>query len=733
MMASSAPAPNRRRARWATAFASMCLAVAAFVAACEAPPLDDFLAGKSCSASGACAEGFVCDASTQLCVKPGTSTASSSSTGYDGTCITVVDCPPTENHCVTAICVGGLCGTSATVMGIDSGLAVPHDCKASLCDGAGHAVDVNDDTDLPEAATCKTPVCDGGAAVTRPVPAGTACTDNGGALCNAASECVECLSEADCTGLPPTDECQQRICTPEGHCTQSFTPVDTAVAAQNAGDCNVFVCDGAGMVVPKPLTTDAPDDGNDCTTQACNPDGTVELENVAMNQGCMAGVCDGAGHCTGCVSPANCGSDTFCATWTCDTGICNHHFTADNTILPSGQQVSGDCQRLQCNGSGGVVTVESDIDVPADDGVQCTDESCESGSPQHPPSAFDDTCNQSGGSVCDGGGNCVECNTPGECANQGGICAHATCSSHTCGLLDTPNNIPAPVGAQTTGDCKRLICDGSGHANDQNDDGDLPLDNDDCTLDTCTAGVPDNPDAPDGTPCGTDGFCDGSGTCSTKKVLGDPCTLDGECDSGHCPSGDGVCCASTCGATCRACTFAKTGVTTGTCAPIPVGQDPDAECMTAGQSCNGANACAFLCGQTPSPPGGSCPAACTGGCSAGVCLVDCNGAASCGASSITCPPGFACKVLCDDLGACDNATVTCPDAYACTMVCSNGACASANLGCGSGVCSLACAGAGSCVGANVGCGQNTCSASCSGGSADPTVSCGGSCDCNACP
>src|SRR5262249_13362678 len=46
-------------------------------------------------------------------------------------------------------------------------------------------------------------------------------------------------------------------------------------------------------------------------------------------------------------------------------------------------------------------------DVPADDGLQCTNEVCTAGVPSHPPKAVNTSCNQSGGSVCNGLGACV--------------------------------------------------------------------------------------------------------------------------------------------------------------------------------------------------------------------------------------------------------------------------------------------------------------------------------------
>jgi hypothetical protein len=50
-----------------------------------------------------------------------------------------------------------------------------------------------------------------------------------------------------------------------------------------------------------------------------------------------------------------------------------------------------------------------------------------------------------------------------------------------------------------------------------------------------------------------------------------------------------VCCNESCAGACRACVASKTGVATGTCAPIPEGSDPDDECGNA--ACSGAGTC----------------------------------------------------------------------------------------------------------------------------------------------
>lgn len=91
--------------------------------------------------------------------------------------------------------------------------------------------------------------------------------------------------------------------------------------------------------------------------------------------------------------------------------------------------------------------------------------------------------------------------------------------------------------------------------------------------------------------------CDGTNganNCDTKYPMGHPCTVDKQCGSGMCV--DGVCCNSSCRATCQACNIVDSA---GTCVNVPIGQeDPVATTDCTGvNSCNGAGDCLLDNGQ----------------------------------------------------------------------------------------------------------------------------------------
>jgi hypothetical protein len=238
------------------------------------------------------------------------------------------------------------------------------------------------------------------------------------------SEPATCGAAADCPGAD--GECAVRVCT-AGTCGFAYAAAGTPVAAQTPGDCRVLACDGLGNVRASADDADVPDAGP-CVVGGCAL-GEPTFAPVAAGTACTQGfglVCDGAGACVGCLVAADCpGEDTACATRACFAGTCGYSYTPAYTpVLPD--PVVADCRRLVCDGgSPDPVSTGDDADLPVD-GNACTADVCDFGVPLNPPEPAGTACAQSGGTVCDGSGACVECLAGPDCPS--GVCVAGVCA-----------------------------------------------------------------------------------------------------------------------------------------------------------------------------------------------------------------------------------------------------------------------------------------------------------------
>jgi hypothetical protein len=436
-------------------------------------------------------------------------------TGSCVACNTASECPGSDTDCHTRTCTAGSCGVSNTPAGTPTSAQTPGDCQKNVCDGSGNVVSVADNTDVPadDGNQCTGEVCNAGVPAHPARPLDTPCSQGGGSFCNATGTCVQCNTASECPGSDT--DCHTRTCSGAGACGVSNTPAGTPTSAQTPGDCQKNVCDGAGNVTSVEDDTDVPaDDGNQCTGEVCNA-GVPAHPAKPLDTPCSQGggsFCNGTGSCVQCNTPSECpGSDTECQQRTCSAGACGVNDTAAGT--PTSAQTPGDCQKNVCDGAGNVTSVEDDTDVPADDGNPCTGEVCNAGVPAHPAQPAGTPCSQGGGTVCDGAGSCVQCNTASDCPGVDTECQQRTCSAGACGVNDTAAG--TPTSAQTPGDCHTNECDGAGNVVSVVDDTDVPVDGNQCTDDVCTAGVPTNPPTSAGTTCSQDGgtTCDGAGNC----------------------------------------------------------------------------------------------------------------------------------------------------------------------------------------------------------------------------
>lgn len=206
-------------------------------------------------------------------------------------------CVP-ANECQTSTCVGSQCVSGNVQAGTKIAGQTQGDCQSLQCDGSGSVAAVLDPADpLNDGKECTIDVCQGVMPKSLPVAAGTACTQNEGKKCNAAGDCVACLTNADCA----TGVCQQATFTCVApSCNDAMkngteTDVDCGGAAcpkcsdgktcASAADCAGGVCKGA-------LT-------------CCTP--VAKAVTCGGKCGTVIDNCGQSVDCGGCTAPATCG------------------------------------------------------------------------------------------------------------------------------------------------------------------------------------------------------------------------------------------------------------------------------------------------------------------------------------------------------------------------------------------------------------------------------------------
>lgn len=360
-------------------------------------------------------------------------------------CVTPADCAGTSSECLTITCTNNVCGATFAPTGTALAAQTAGDCLTAVCDGTGGVTSTNADADRPvDNLQCTQDVCTNGVPSNPPQPIDTPCTQSGGSRCNASGACVQCNQASHC---PAATDCVSYACN-SGLCGASYTPANTPTGGQVAGDCHALLCDGAGGVNNAVADADLPVDGLQCTDDVCTA-GVPTNPPTATGTACTQGgtVCDGFGACVQCVAASDCtGPSGECETPTCVGNTCGR-WTAD-AGTPLSTQTAGNCQTAVCDGDGGTGSTPTDSDVPVD-GQQCTDDVCTTGVPSNPPLGSGATCSQSGGTVCDGAGACVECVSGAQCASL--VCASNVCQPASC--TDLVRN-----GAETDVDCGGSTC-----------------------------------------------------------------------------------------------------------------------------------------------------------------------------------------------------------------------------------------------------------------------------------
>lgn len=167
-------------------------------------------------------------------------------------------------------------------------------------------------------------------------------------------------------------------------------------------------------------------------------------------------------------------------------------------------------------GGGGAGGGQGGCSIPEDCPTPdiCWVNECNDGSCVSLPAETGTPCGDQGDLACNGSGSCVGCLVASDCGSD------TTCSTVSCepnGQCLTSFIGPIALPDPEVGDCMGLYCSGaSPDPVEQPDMADLPDDDNECTDDRCTNGVPSHDPVLIGTPCEY-GRCDSQGECGCQQ------------------------------------------------------------------------------------------------------------------------------------------------------------------------------------------------------------------------
>ncbi|HUU01786.1 MAG TPA: hypothetical protein VM425_10115 [Myxococcota bacterium] len=468
---------------------------------CNGPEICDAQAGCQSGGDPCPAQGLICDEAgreCRTCSQDGDcndSVACTTDSCDAGTCIFTPDdnaCPDDGDFCNgTEICdrQTGCVGNGDPCAG-----------SGQLCDTAGgRCVDCLADGDCNDGVTCTDDACDNLTGMCASIANDANCDD--GAWCNGSETCDAlqgCLpgTAPDCDdGVSCTDDgCN------EGTDSCDHPPNDSLCTDGNI--CTTNTCDALADC----QTND--NDGAACTVAGCTST-------------CLGGLCDG---CT-CGNASDCDDGVACTVDDCAGGMCTN--VPSNALCDDGAWCNGPetCDAQQGCQAGAAPN--------CDDGVACTGDSCNEVTDKCDNLVNDTNCDD--GTWCNGPERCdavLDCQAglAPDC-DDGVSCTDDSCNEGTDGCDNPANNANCDDGAWCNGP---ETCDAQQGcqvgAAPNCDDGVV------CTDDSCNEGTNGCNNPANDANCDDDSWCNGAERCDS--VLGCQAGAGNPCSG---PDGDGDC------------------------------------------------------------------------------------------------------------------------------------------------------------------------------------------------
>ena len=272
------------------------------------------------------------------------------------------------------------------------------------------------------ATTCVTATCTTSVCGTTNTQEGAACTDSGGTVCDGNGKCVQCLTDANCTGGATcdttNDTCVSASCT-DGMKDGQETDVDCGGPECDAqmrtcadgkmcavdGDCQDKVCKGG--ICQAPTCTDGVQNGEetgvDCGGMMCDNAGDrcPAGDKCIVANDCQSLLCDATNHC-----PAP----------SCTDGVKNGFETG----IDCGDTAQSGCQACACRARAATSTATARACTARRTSARCR--RCRTGS-RTGARATSTAATSASTKLCASGKKCV---VNGDCAS--GVClANLTC------------------------------------------------------------------------------------------------------------------------------------------------------------------------------------------------------------------------------------------------------------------------------------------------------------------